>query len=119
MGIANFNGDWMMKCNRGCGWNYTHTSKFYNKWKSNPSTFALPGIHPYHLKILVLGGGGGGAKPSDITIPQTHASCNIANSGTVSILGTWSLDQDAIKTALDMEVCNTPSGEVAAALMLD
>jgi hypothetical protein len=115
MGIANFNGDWMMKCNRGCGWNYTHTTKFHNKWKSNPSTFALPGTHPYHLKTSVSGGGGG-VKPSNIPVAQSDASRTAANTGTVSSLGSWSLDRDAVKTALEAEIRNTPSGEVAAAL---
>ena len=47
---------------------------------------------------------------------QSDASRTAANTGTVSSLGSWSLDRDAVKTALEAEICNTPSGEVAAAL---
>ena len=62
------------------------------------------------------GRGGGGAKPSNITTHKIDASRNTDNTGTVSLLGTWSLDQDAVKTALGMKIYNTPSVEITATL---
>ena len=47
-GIECINNVWMMKCNKGCGWNTTHTSKYCDKFKRNGASFStLPATHPY------------------------------------------------------------------------
>jgi hypothetical protein len=42
-----------MLCNKGCGWNRTHTTGFHAAFTPNPSFFpaALPAAHPYHQNI--------------------------------------------------------------------
>ena len=37
----------MMKCNKGCGWNTTHTTKYCNEFKRNGASFSVPPLHPY------------------------------------------------------------------------
>ena len=37
----------MMKCNKGCGWNTTHTSKYCDEFKRNGASFKVPASHPY------------------------------------------------------------------------
>ena len=113
MGIAQVNGRWMMLCNRGCGWNTTHTTHFHNKWKSNSSTFVLPPSHPFHLKSSASGGGGGVTPAPAPPVPEVHPP---TGSPVSSSLGSLSLDCDAIKSALEHEIRTTPSTEVAAAL---
>jgi hypothetical protein len=36
-----------MKCNKGCGWNTTHTSKYCDKFKRNGASFSVPASHLY------------------------------------------------------------------------
>ena len=37
----------MMKCNKGCRWNTTHTTKYCNEFKCNWASFAVPPSRPY------------------------------------------------------------------------
>ncbi len=46
-GVKYINGVWMMKCNKGCGWNTTHTTKYCDEFKRNGASFAVPPLHPY------------------------------------------------------------------------
>ena len=52
-GVQKFNNVWHMLCNKGCGWNRTHTTGFHAAFTPNPSFFpaALPAAHPYHQNI--------------------------------------------------------------------
>jgi hypothetical protein len=52
-GVQKFNNVWHMLCNKGCGWNCTHTTGFHSAFTANPSSFpaALPAAHPYHQKL--------------------------------------------------------------------
>ncbi len=36
-----------MKCNKACGWNTTHTTKYCDEFKRNGGSFAVPPSHPY------------------------------------------------------------------------
>ena len=42
-------GAWKMLCNKGCGWNETHTTKFYDEHQRLAATFKVPPSHPYWL----------------------------------------------------------------------
>ena len=48
-GLSKFDGVWHMHCNKGCGWNKTHTTKFHGKFKATPPAYPsmLPPQHPY------------------------------------------------------------------------
>ncbi len=46
-GVECINGVWMMKCNKGCGWNTTHTTKYCNELKRNGASFSVPPLHLY------------------------------------------------------------------------
>jgi hypothetical protein len=37
----------MMKCNKGCGWNTTHTTRCCDEFKCNGASFAVHPLHPY------------------------------------------------------------------------
>eukprot|EP00956_Cyclotella_meneghiniana_P039536 scaffold173548_cov23-Cyclotella_meneghiniana.AAC.1 len=52
-GVQKINNVWHMVCNKGCGWNTTHTTKYHGAFTPNPSAYptALPSTHPYHLKV--------------------------------------------------------------------
>ena len=46
-GVECINNVWRMKCNKGCGWNTTHTSKYCDKFKRNGASFSVPASHLY------------------------------------------------------------------------
>jgi hypothetical protein len=43
------NGVWKMRCNKGCGWNETHTTKFHEEQQQLVATLKVPPHHPYWL----------------------------------------------------------------------
>jgi hypothetical protein len=44
-------GVWKMLCNKGCGWNETHTTKFHEEQQRSVATFKVPPHHPYWLLL--------------------------------------------------------------------
>ena len=38
-----------MLCNKGCGWNETHKTKFHEEQQQSVATFKVPPHHPYWL----------------------------------------------------------------------
>ncbi len=46
------NGVWKMLCNKGCGWNETHTTKFHEEQHCLVATFKVPPHHPYWLLLV-------------------------------------------------------------------
>ena len=45
-------GAWKMLCNKGCGWNDTHTTKYHEEQQRSVATFKVP---PHHLYWLLSG----------------------------------------------------------------
>ncbi len=43
------NGAWKMLCNKGCGWNESHTTKYHNEHQQSAATFKVSPHHPYWL----------------------------------------------------------------------
>ena len=43
------NGAWKMLCNKGCGWNESHTTKYHDEHQQSAATFKVPPHHPYWL----------------------------------------------------------------------
>ena len=44
------NGAWKMLCNKGCGWNESHTTKYHHdEHQRSAATFKVPPHHPYWL----------------------------------------------------------------------
>jgi hypothetical protein len=41
-----------MLCNKGCGWNESHTTKYYDEHQQSAATFKVP---PHHLYWLLSG----------------------------------------------------------------
>ncbi len=41
------NGAWKMLCNKGCGWNEPHTTKYHDEQQRSAATFKVPPHHPY------------------------------------------------------------------------
>ncbi len=44
-------GAWKMLCNKGCGWNESHTTKYYDEHQRSAATFKVPPHHPYWLPL--------------------------------------------------------------------
>ena len=44
-------GVWKMLCNKGCGWNETHTTRFHEAQQQSVATFKVPAHHPYWLLL--------------------------------------------------------------------
>ena len=40
-----------MICNKGCGWNETHTTKYHEEQQQLVATFKVPPHHPYWLLL--------------------------------------------------------------------
>ncbi len=57
-GVKQFNNVWHMLCNKGCGWNTTHTTGFHRQFLATPSAYpaALPPTHPYQVLVAKSGG---------------------------------------------------------------
>jgi hypothetical protein len=45
-------GAWKMLCNKGCGWNELHTTKYHDEQRWSAATFKVP---PNHLFWLLSG----------------------------------------------------------------
>ncbi len=45
------NGAWKMLCNKGCGWNESHTTKYHDEHQQLAATFKMPPCHPYWLLL--------------------------------------------------------------------
>ncbi len=45
------NGAWKMLCNKGCGWNESHTTKYHDEHQQSAATFKVPPHHPYWLLL--------------------------------------------------------------------
>ncbi len=45
------NGDWKMLCNKGCGWNESHTTNYHDEHQRQAATFKVPPHHPYWLLL--------------------------------------------------------------------
>ncbi len=43
------NGAWKKLCNKGCGWNESHITKYYDEHQRSAATFKVPPHHPYWL----------------------------------------------------------------------
>ena len=48
-GVMMIDGVWKMLCNKGCGWNETHTTKYHDEYQRSAATFKIPAHHPYWL----------------------------------------------------------------------
>jgi hypothetical protein len=48
-GVMMIDGAWKMLCNKGCGWNETHTTKFHDEHQQMAAIFKVPPHHPYWL----------------------------------------------------------------------
>ena len=85
-GVEKFNNVWHMHCNKGCGWNCTHTSGFHSAFTSNPSSFpaALPASHPYHQKIAKEHHQGLPPPPPNV-LPVNHTSIGSSSNEFVSL----------------------------------
>jgi hypothetical protein len=42
-------GAWKLLCNKGCGWNESHTTKYHDEHQRSAATFKVPPHHPYWL----------------------------------------------------------------------
>jgi hypothetical protein len=51
-GVKMIDGAWKMLCNKGCGWNSTHTTGFHNEQSRSALNFKLP---PEHMWWRVSG----------------------------------------------------------------
>lgn len=64
-GVAFMGGRWLCHCNKGCGWNDTHTSGFHDRWNKNPGSFSLPATHEFTRRCAEGTPGGGASSGGD------------------------------------------------------
>ena len=114
-GVHEFNGVWHMLCNKGCGWNKTHTTGFHNQFLTNPSAFPamLPAEHPYSRATR------SSTTPKIPPTSQVPAGASGSTGGTVASSITLSENQVVIDKAkwtsvLDQHERTTESADVAA-----
>ena len=48
-GVNMIDGVWKMHCNKGCGWNDTHTTKYHEEQQQSVATSKVPPHHPLWL----------------------------------------------------------------------
>ena len=110
-----------MLCNKGCGWNLTHTSGFHKQFLATPSAFpaALPDTHPF--KILVAKSNGSSPVPPPPPTPPTQLPASLTNSssgtGASSLTLTENqmvIDKSKWKSVLDYHERTSENAEVAA-----
>ena len=98
-GVECINNVWMMKC-KDCGWNTSHTSKYFEKAKRHGSSFAVPATHPYWALLKK-------AHPSATSDGGSTAGSNDTSSSTIS---------SRLSTLIDSRMTSTESLEVASLL---
>ncbi len=50
-GVMMINDVWKMLCNKGCGWNESHTAKYHDEHQRSAATFKVSPHHPYWLLL--------------------------------------------------------------------
>ena len=88
-----------MKCNKGCGWNTTHTSKYCDKFKRNGASFSLPAMHPYWALSKKAHHG---ASVTGSTIPpagSSDGSQSTMSSCMISMINDWITQTESSEVA--------------------
>jgi len=65
-GVNMIDGAWKMLCNKGCGWNTSHTTGYHNEQSRSIASFKVPPDHPYWL----LSGKAWAAAGAAVTLPS-------------------------------------------------
>ena len=91
-----------MKCNKGCGWNTTHTTKYCDEFKRNGTSFSVPPSHPYWAL-------------SKKAHPSAAATGSIIPSTGLSV-GSQSTMHDRMISLIDRQMTQTENSDMASLL---
>ncbi len=97
-GVECINGVWMMKCNKGCGWNTIHTTKYCDEFKHNGASFAVP---PSHLYWPLSKKAHPSASPTGSTIPSAGLSA-----------GSQSMMSDRMISLINRQMTQTKNSDI-------
>ncbi len=102
-----------MLCNKGCGWNATHTTGFHKSYVATPSAFlaALPPEHPYFM-VAKQSTPPPPAPPT--TVNQQSSSVDSSVTSPPSTSTTAVFDKSKLASVLDHHECTLSSSKVAA-----
>ena len=112
-GLKQFDSVWHMLCNKGCGWNKTHTTGWHKRFLANPLAYpsALPATHPYsQLTQQQL-------PPSNTSPTPVPSSSSTQGSSMSSITfgaNEMVIDKTKWKSVLEEHEGNSQSADVAA-----
>ena len=113
-GIGMFNGQLMVKC-KTCGFNTTHSTRYHNRYKKNPSTFKLSASHTYHIKLSKFAAG---PLPDQPALPpsagQSSAGSPSGRVGTLFFINKAQLEQQI--TAFKCTSTNPSAFDVSEAI---
>ncbi len=98
-------GAWKMLCNKGCGWNKSHTTKYHDEHQRSAATFKVPPHHPYWLLLGKLYTAA--AIAAGVLSPSVAGDTQVPTS--VSVL-------DSLTGAVDQHITNVESAEMSSFL---
>ncbi len=99
------NGAWKMLCNKGCGWNESHTTKYHDEHQQSAATFRVPPHHPYWL---LLGKSYATATvAAGVLNPSVAGATQVPTS--VSVLA-------SLTSVVDQQITNVESAEMSSFL---
>ena len=100
------NGVWKMLCNKGCGWNESHTTKYHDEHQRSAATFEVPPHHPYWLLL--------GSKPytaaavaAGVLSPSVAGATQVPTSASVLA---------SLRSVVDRHITNVQSAEMSSFL---
>ncbi len=99
------NGAWKMLCNKGCGCNESHTTKYYDEHQRLASTFKVPPHHPYWL--LLGKPYAAAAVAARVLRPSVAGATQVPTS--VSVLA-------SLTSVVDQHIANVKSAEMSSFL---
>ncbi len=94
-----------MLCNKGCGWNESHTTKYYYEHQQLAATFKVPPHHPY----WVLSGKpyAAAAVAARVLSPSVAGATQVPTSASVLA---------SLTSVLDRHITNVKSAEMSSFL---
>ncbi len=112
-GVKAFSGVLHMLCNKGCGWNKTHTTGFHKQFLVAPSTFpaALPATHPY---CVLVAKNGGHIKSSGSNVSPPPPPLSSAASSLTLTENQMVIDKSKWRSVLDHHERTSENAKVAA-----
>ncbi len=99
------NGVWKMLCNKGCGWNESHTTKYHEEHQRSAATFKVPPHHPYWVLLGKLYAAA--AVAAGVLSPSVAGATQVPTSASVLA---------SLTSVVDQHITNVKSAEMSSFL---